>query len=197
MAVTAADVKKLRDKTGIGMMDCKGALEEAGGDIDKAVEILRKKGMAAAEKRGDRAAGEGFVGSYIHSNGKIGVIVELNCETDFVARNEEFRALARDISMQVAATSPIAVSSDDVPADVIEKERAIYAAQVKDKPENIVERIVDGKIKKFYQENCLLQQQFVKDTDRTVDQLIREFAGKVGENVQVRRFVRFAVGEEL
>ncbi len=197
MTVTAADVKKLRDKTGIGMMDCKAALEESGGDMEKAVEVLRKKGMAAADKRSGRTTGEGFIGSYIHSNGKIGVLVEINCETDFVARNEEFRALARDISMQVAATSPIAVSAEDVPAGVIEKERAIYAAQVKDKPANIVDKIVDGKMKKFYQENCLLEQQFVKDTDRTVEQLVREFAGKVGENIQVRRFVRFAVGEEL
>ncbi len=197
MAVSAAAVKELREKTGIGMMDCKRALEEAAGDLEKAVDVLRKKGMAAADKRAGRAAGEGFVGSYIHSNGKIGVIVEINCETDFVARSEEFRTLARDIAMQVAATNPMAVSPEDISPEVIEKERAIYAEQAKNKPANIIDRIVDGKMKKFYQESCLIEQQFVKDTDRTVGQLIKEFSGKVGERVIVRRFARFAVGETL
>ena len=156
MAVSAAAVKELREKTGIGMMDCKRALEEAAGDLEKAVDVLRKKGMAAADKRAGRAAGEGFVGSYIHSNGKIGVIVEINCETDFVARSEEFRTLARDIAMQVAATNPMAVSPEDISPEVIEKERAIYAEQAKNKPANIIDRIVDGKMKKFYQESCLI-----------------------------------------
>jgi len=196
MAVSAAAVKELRDKTGIGMMDCKKALVEAGGDMEKAVDILRKKGMAAADKRAGRATGEGFIGSYVHTNGKIGVIVELNCETDFVARSEEFRALARDLSMQIAATNPMAVRAEDVPAEVVERERAIFAEQVKDKPENIIERIVDGKMKKFYEEQCLLDQDFVKDPDRKVGELVKELSGKVGENITVRRFARFAVGEQ-
>lgn len=196
MTVTAAVVKELREKTGIGMMDCKKALIEAEGDMEKAVDLLRAKGMAAADKRAGRAVGEGFIGSYIHSNGKIGVIVELNCETDFVAKNDEFRALARDLAMQVAAANPMAVSSEEVPAEVVERERAVYAEQVKDKPANIIDKIVDGKMNKFYQEHCLLSQQFVKDTDRTVEQLIKEISGKVGERIMVRRFARFAVGEE-
>jgi len=196
MAVSAAAVKELRDKTGIGMMDCKKALVEAGGDMEKAVDILRKKGMAAADKRAGRATGEGFIGSYVHTNGKIGVIVELNCETDFVARSEEFRALARDLSMQIAATNPMAVRAEDVPAEVVERERAIFAEQVKDKPANIIERIVDGKMKKFYEEQCLLDQDFVKDPDRKVGELVKELSGKVGENITVRRFARFAVGEQ-
>lgn len=197
MTVSAATVKQLRDKTGIGMMTCKKALVEADGDIEKAVDLLRAKGMAAADKRAGRAAGEGFIGSYIHANGKIGVIVELNCETDFVARNEEFRALAKDLSMQIAATNPMTVSTDDVDPEVVTRERAIYAEQVKDKPANIIERIVDGKMKKFFGENCLLEQQFVKDTDRTVGELVKELAGKIGENVSVKRFQRFAVGEDV
>jgi elongation factor Ts len=197
MSISAAAVKELRDKTGIGMMDCKEALIAADGDMEKAVDILRKKGMAAADKRAGRAAGEGFIGSYIHSNGKIGVIVELNCETDFVARNEEFRALAKDLAMQVAATNPIAVAAEDVPADVVARERAIYAEQVVGKPENIIEKIVDGKMRKFYEDNCLLEQQFVKDGDKKISDLVKEMAGKIGENIGVRRFARFAVGEEV
>ena len=196
MEITAKLVMELREKTGVGMMDCKKALVEAGGDMEKAVDILRKKGMAAADKRAGRATGEGFIGSYVHTNGKIGVIVELNCETDFVARNEEFRALAKDLSMQIAATNPMTVSAEDVPAEVVERERAIFAEQVKDKPENIIERIVDGKMKKFYEEQCLLDQDFVKDPDRKVGELVRELSGKVGENITVRRFARFAVGEQ-
>lgn len=196
MAVSAAAVKELREKTGIGMMDCKKALLEAQGDMDKAIDILRKKGMAAADKRVGRAAGEGFIGSYIHTNGKIGVVVELNCETDFVARNEEFRALARNLAMQIAATNPMVVSAEDLPEEVVAKERDIYAELVKDKPENIIERIVDGKIRKFHEENCLLDQDFVKDPDRKVGDLVKELAGKIGENISVKRFARFAVGEQ-
>lgn len=196
MAVSAAAVKELREKTGIGMMDCKKALVEADGDMDKAVGILRKKGMAAADKRAGRAAGEGFIGSYIHSNGKIGVIVEFNCETDFVARNEEFRTLARDIAMQIAATNPIAVSVEDLPEEIIARERDIYAGQAKGKPENIIERIVDGKMKKFHEDSCLMEQDFVKDSDRKIADLVKELAGKIGENISVRRFARFAVGEQ-
>jgi len=196
MAITAALVKELRDKTGIGMMDCKQALEQSGGDMDKAIDLLRKKGMAAADKRAGRAVGEGFIGSYIHSDGKIGVMVELNCETDFVARNADFRALAKDIAMQIAWSNPMCISRDQVPADVIAKERAIYAEQVKGKPANIVDKIVDGKMVKFYEEKCLLDQAFVKDPDHKVEQLVKELAAKTGERVAVRRFARFAVGEE-
>jgi len=198
MAISAASVKELRDKTGIGMMDCKEALTAAGGDMEKAIEVLRKKGMAAADKRAGRAVGEGFIGSYIHSDGKIGVLIELNCETDFVARNEEFRALAKDLAMQVAASpQTIAVRREEVSADVVAKEREIAAEQVKGKPANIVDKIVDGKMNKFYEERCLLEQPFVKDSDRKIEQLVKEFAGKVGENIYVRRFARFAVGEEV
>ena len=196
MAISADMVKELRERTGIGMMDCKKALEEAGGDMGKAVDILRKKGMAAADKRAGRPAGEGFVGSYIHSNGKIGVLVEINCETDFVARSEEFRILAKELAMQIAATNPISVSREEVPADVVAKERAIYAEQVKGKPANIVEKIVDGKMAKFYEERCLLDQTWVKNQDMKVEQLVKSVTAKTGERVVVRRFIRFAVGEE-
>jgi len=196
MAISADMVKELRERTGIGMMDCKKALEEAGGDMGKAVDILRKKGMAAADKRAGRPAGEGFVGSYIHSNGKIGVLVEINCETDFVARSEEFRILAKELAMQIAATNPISVSREEVPADVVAKERAIYAEQVKGKPANIVEKIVDGKMAKFYEERCLLDQTWVKNQDMKVEQLVKSVTAKTGERVVVRRFTRFAVGEE-
>lgn len=197
MAIGSAVVKELRDKTGIGMMDCKKALEETGGDMEKAIEWLRKKGMAAADKRAGRAIGEGFIGSYIHSNGKIGVMVELNCETDFVARNDEFRALAKDIAMHIAAANPIAITREEVPAEVIASERSIAIEQVKGKPAQIVDKIVDGKMEKFFQERCLVDQPFVKDCDRTVGQIVKEFTGKTGERVEIRRFARFAVGEEI
>jgi len=198
MAISAAAVKELRDKTGIGMMDCKEALAAANGDMDKAIEVLRKKGMAAADKRAGRAVGEGFIGSYIHSNGKIGVLVEINCETDFVARNEEFRALAKDLAMRAAANpQTLAIRREEVPAEVVGKEREIAGEQVKGKPAAIVDKIVDGKMNKFYEERCLLEQPFVKDCDRKVEQIVKEFAGKVGENIYVRRFARFAVGEDV
>ena len=196
MAISASTVKQLRDKTGIGMMDCKKALEESGGDMEKAVEVLRKKGMAAADKRAGRAVGQGFIGSYIHTDGKIGVMVELNCETDFVARNEEFRALARDIAMHVAWSNPLALDREGVAAGIIEKERSIYAEQVKGKPANIVERIVDGKMGKFFEERCLLEQAFVKDPDKKIEDLVTEMCRKTGERIVVKRFSRFAVGEE-
>jgi len=196
MAISASTVKQLRDKTGIGMMDCKKALEESGGDMEKAVEVLRKKGMAAADKRAGRAVGQGFIGSYIHTDGKIGVMVELNCETDFVARNEEFRALARDIAMHVAWSNPLALDRAGVPAGIIDKERSIYAEQVKGKPANIVERIVDGKMGKFFEERCLLEQAFVKDPDKKIEDLVTEMCRKTGERIVVKRFSRFAVGEE-
>ncbi len=196
MAISAEVVKQLRDRTGIGMMDCKKALEESAGDMEKAVDILRKKGMAAADKRAGRPAGEGFVGSYIHSNGKIGVMVEINCETDFVAKNDEFRVLAKELAMQIAATNPISVSRAEGPAEVVAKERAIYSEQVKGKPANIVDKIVDGKMVKFYEERCLLDQAWVKNQDMKIEQLVKDFVAKTGEHVVVRRFVRYAVGEE-
>jgi elongation factor Ts len=198
MAISAAAVKELRDKTGIGMMDCKEALVATNGDMEKAVEFLRKKGMAAADKRAGRAAGEGVIGSYIHSDGKIGVMVELNCETDFVARNEEFRALAKDLAMQVAASpQTIAVRREEVPAELIAKEREIAAEQVKGKPAAIMDKIVDGKMNKFYEERCLMEQPFVKDSDKKVEDLVKNLTGKIGEKIFVRRFARFAVGEEI
>jgi elongation factor Ts len=196
MAISAAAVKELREKTGIGMMDCKKALEEANGDAGKAIELLRKRGMAAADKRAGRVAGQGFVGSYIHTDGKTGVLVEINCETDFVARNEDFRKLGRNIAMQIAAANPKWVTREEVPAEMVTCERAIYADQVKGKPANITEKIIDGKIEKFYEDTCLVDQVYVKDSGYKIKQLVKEFAGKVGENIVIRRFARFAVGEE-
>ncbi|NLO88906.1 MAG: translation elongation factor Ts [Clostridia bacterium] len=197
--VNAVDVKKLRDMTGAGMMDCKRALEEAGGDIEKAVDILREKGLAKAAKKADRIATEGMVTSYIHLNGKIGVLVEVNCETDFVARNDAFKTLCHDLAMQIAASNPQYVSRQDVPEEVIEKEKAILKAQAlnEGKPEKIAEKIVEGRIEKFYEENCLLEQPFIKDTDKSVQDLINEYIAKLGENIVVRRFTRYALGEGL
>jgi elongation factor Ts len=196
MAISAAVVKELRDKTGVGMMDCKAALEQSGGDMEKAIDILRKKGIQAADKRAGRAVGEGFIGSYIHSDGKIGVLVEINCETDFVARNEELRGLGKALAMQIAANPQTrCVAREEVPEDMVRREREIYAETVKGKPANMVDKIVDGKMNKFYEEVCLLEQPFIKDPDRKVEDLVKEFAGKVGENIVVRRFARFAVGE--
>jgi elongation factor Ts len=197
MAITAKDVKELRDRTGAGMMECKGALEESGGDMEKAIDILRAKGAAKAAKRAGREAGEGAVGSYIHMGGKIGVLVEVNCETDFVARNDEFQQLVRDIAMHIAAASPAAVRREDIPADVVERERGVYREQMKEsgKPEHIWDKIVEGKLDKFYQESTLMEQPFVKNPDQTVQQLITEVSGKTGENIVVRRFTRYALGE--
>ena len=196
--IPASAVKKLREKTGAGMMDCKKALTEAGGDIDKAIELLREKGLAAAAKRADRAA-EGIVDSYIHLGGRIGVLVEVNCETDFVARTEEFRAFVRDIAMQVAAANPQYLRREDVPEEVLQKEREILAAQARNegKPEHVIEKIVAGRIEKFFQENCLLEQQFIKDTDITVGELLKEIIAKTGENISIRRFTRYEMGEGL
>ncbi len=195
--VNAALVKKLRDKTGIGMMICKKALLATGGDTEKAVEYLRKKGLDAAVKRSGRKTGEGLVQSYIHVTGKIGVLVEINCESDFVARGDDFRELVENICMHVAATDPIAVSADEVPPDVVEKEKEIYREQVKNKPPEVLDKIVAGKLKKFYAERCLLEQPYVKNTDQTVGELIKEVIAKLGENITVRRFVRYELGEEL
>lgn len=195
MAITAEAVRQLREITGIGMMKCKEALEATGGDIEKAVEHLRKQGLKTAEKRAGRETSEGVIASYIHSNSKIGVLVELRCETDFVARNDEFRQLARDLCMQVAATRPVAVCKEQVPAEIVEKEREIYREQVKDKPPQAVEKIVQGKLDAFFKERCLLEQPFVKDPKTTVADLVKSLVAKLGENITVGRFVRMQMGE--
>jgi elongation factor Ts len=191
-------VKELRDKTNAGMMDCKKALAEAGGDMDKAADWLRQKGLAVAAKRAGKEASEGQIMSYIHAGGKLGVLVEVNCETDFTGKTDEFTQFAKDLAMQIAATNPLCVSPDDMPAEVLEREREIYKGQALDqgKPEKIVDKIVEGKLKKFYEENCLLQQPFVKDTDKKVEDLLNEMRAKTGENVMIRRFARFQLGEE-
>lgn len=197
MAVTAEMVKDLRAKTGAGMMDCKRALEETGGDMEKAIEYLREKGLAAAAKRAGRTAAEGVIESYIHLGGKLGVLVEVNCETDFVARTPEFREFARDIAMQVAAANPLYLAPEDVPAEVLAKEKEILRAQAlnEGKPEKVVERIVEGRLEKFYSENCLLEQPFIKDPDKKVRDLLTEKIARIGENIVIRRFVRFQLGE--
>jgi elongation factor Ts len=195
--VTPEQVKELRGKTGAGVMDCKKALVEANGDMEKAIVILREKGLAKAAKKQSRSATEGIIESYIHGNGRIGVLVEVNCETDFVARNEEFKILAKDIAMQVAASNPKYLSREDVPDEVIEKEREILRAQAlnEGKPEKIVDKIVDGRIEKFFEENCLLEQAFIRDPDKKVSQYIMEKIAVIGENITVSRFVRFERGE--
>lgn len=195
--ISAADVKALRDQTGAAMMDCKKALVEADGDVDKAIEALRVKGAAQAAKRGDRDAAEGLVAEYIHANGKIGVLVEINCETDFVARNEDFAAFAKDIALHIAAAAPQYVSEDEVPEDAKDAERKIFAEQAADKPEEIREKIVDGKLNKWLEEVVLLKQTHVnpeKHDGQTIEQIRTAFAAKTGENVVIRRFARFQVG---
>src|SRR3972149_4793207 len=195
--ITAQKVKELRDKTGAPWMDCKIALNEANGDLAGAETVLRKRGLASAQKRPGRATLEGVVGSYIHAGGKIGVLVELNCETDFVARTQEFQQLGHDLAMHVAATDPRFLSKEEVTAEILEKEKEIYRAQAlaSGKPEKVVERIVEGKMEKYYEEVCLLEQHFIKDPGQTVHQVIASCIGKLGENITVRRFVRFKVGE--
>ena len=195
--VSPKNVSELRARTGAGMMDCKRALEESGGDMEKASEILRKKGIAKAEKRAGKVASQGVVVSYLHHNGQVGALVELNCETDFVARTEDFQQLARDIALHVASADPIAVNPEDVPAELLERERRIAEEQVaqEGKPENIRAKIVDGKLKKFVAERTLVEQPFVRDDKRTVGQLIKEASGKLGEAISVRRFARFKIGE--
>ncbi|MCC6809770.1 MAG: translation elongation factor Ts [Deltaproteobacteria bacterium] len=197
--ISAQLVKELREKSGAGMMDCKKALTEAGGDFEKAVDWLRQKGLAAAQKKSARAASEGTVMSYIHAGGKIGVLVEVNCETDFVAKTDDFRVLVSDVAMHIAAAAPISVRREDVPAATVERERTVYRQQVIEsgKPANIVDKIVDGKIDKFFKEQCLLEQQFVKNPDITIQQLLTERIAKIGENLVIRRFVRFQLGEGL
>ncbi|RMG05593.1 MAG: translation elongation factor Ts [Nitrospirae bacterium] len=196
MSVTAEMVKKLRQQTGAGMMDCKKALTETGGDFEKAVDFLRKKGLAAAEKRAGREASEGVIGSYIHMD-KIGVMVEVNCETDFVARTDEFKQFAKDVAMHIAAANPRFLSRETVPEEVIAREKEIYRDQVKGKPDHVIDKIVEGKMEKFFSENCLLEQIFVKDPDqkKTIKDILTEMIGKIGENIVIRRFVRFQLGE--
>lgn len=199
MAVTAALVKELREKTGAGMMDCKKALEEANGDIAKASELLREKGLAAAKNKAGRVATEGLVESYIHANGRIGVLVEVNCETDFVAKTDSFKDFVKDVAMQIAAASPKYVSREEVPQEDLEKEKEILRAQAlnEGKPEKIVEKMVEGRIGKYYEEYCLLEQAFIKDPDKTIEQLVNEKISTIGENISIRRFVRFELGEGL
>ena len=199
--ITASDVKELRDRTGAAMMDCKAALAEADGDIDKAIEILRKKGQASAQKRSGRATGEGVVASYIHANGKVGVLVEVQCETDFVARTDDFKEFAREVAIHIAATAPLYVSAAEIPEDMLEAERKIFTekAAAEGKPENVVENIVEGQLKKWRKDIVLLDQEHVRtDTHegKTIEQLRAEAAAKTGENIRIARFARFAVGEE-
>jgi elongation factor Ts len=201
--VTAAAVKQLRDKTGAGMMECKNALVEAGGNDELAVEILRKRGLASAKKREGRIAAEGIVGQYIHMGGKVGVLVEINCETDFVARGDEFQQLVKDVAMHVAAAEPKYVSQQDIPAEELNKEREIARAQAQNdpknanKPEQVIEKIVEGRLHRFYEENVLLDQPFVKDTAKTVGELVTEKVAKTGEKITIRRFTRYKMGEGL
>tara|TARA_B100000427_G_scaffold184227_1_gene153155 strand:+ start:1417 stop:2016 length:600 start_codon:yes stop_codon:yes gene_type:complete len=198
MSVDAKLVRELRERTGAGMMDCKKALLESNGDLDLAVEFLRKSGIAKAEKKSVRDAKEGLIISYIHHGNKLGVLLDIGCETDFVAKTEGFQDLANSIAMQIAATNPMAVSEDDMPSELVEKEREIYTEQAKSsgKPDNVVEKIVDGKVKKFVEENCLLNQSFIKDPDVKINQLIQEAIATLGENITINRFVRFALGEK-
>ena len=195
MTIDASSVRELRDRTSAGFLDCKKALEEANGDFEKAGEILRKKGLAKAIKKGSRGTPEGRVGSYIHTNGKIGVLIEVNCETDFVAKNDVFADLVKDLCMQVAATDPTAVSRETVPQDIIDKERKAYSEEFKDKPDNVRDKIIDGKMESFYKEVCLINQPFVKDNDQTIEDLLKKAIAKLGENIKINRFARFAVGE--
>jgi elongation factor Ts len=197
LAVSTSQIKELREKTGVGIMDCKTALKESDGDINKAIDYLRKKGIATAKKRGSRTTSQGQVMSYIHAGGKIGVLVEVNCETDFTGKNEDFAGFVKDLAIQIAATSPVAIDREGIPQDILEKEREIYATQAKEsgKPEKVIEKIVEGKLKKFFAEACLLEQPFVKNPDITIQDLINEMIAKTGENIVMRRFVRFQLGE--
>lgn len=199
MSISASMVKELRVKTGTGMMDCKKALTECDGDFEKAIEYLRKKGMSAAAKRSSKAAKDGVVASYIHMGGRIGVMVEINCETDFVAKTEDFQTLAKDIAMHIAAANPTYLNSKNIPEDILEKEKEIYKSQAlaEGKPEKIIDRIIEGKLKKYYEDACLLDQKFVKDTDISVGTLVKNMIAKTGENIILRRFARFQLGEEV
>ncbi len=199
MAISAKQVKELRELTGVGIMECKVALNSCDGDMDESVKLLRKKGLSAAAKKAGRITADGVVGSYIHAGGKLGVLIEVNCETDFVGQTDEFQGLVKDLAMHVAAAEPRFVNRDEVTEQVLQEEREIYTEQAlaSGKPENVVTKIVDGKMNKFFEENCLLDQAFVKDTSVTVGQLISNLIAKIGENISVRRFVRFKLGEGL
>lgn len=196
--ITAQSVRMLRQKTGLGMMDCKKALQETGGDSEKAIEYLRKQGLSAVEKRAGRDASEGLIQAYIHQGSRLGVLLEVNCETDFVARTDDFQAFAKDVAMHIAASQPLAVDREGIPADAVERERAIYLEQAKNegKPAHIAEKIVVGRLEKFYQENCLMEQVFVKNPDQTIGELVTEITAKIGEKITVRRFERFVLGED-
>lgn len=198
MNITSAMVKELRVKTGAGMMDCKEALTASGGDFEKAIDVLRKKGMSAATKRSSKAAKDGTIASYIHMGGRIGVLVEVNCETDFVAKTEDFQTLAKDLSMHVAASNPLYIRADEISEQALEREKEIYRSQLieEKKPEKIWERIIEGKLKKYFEEVCLMDQKFIKNTDITVGTLVSNMIAKTGENIVVRRFSRFQLGEE-
>jgi elongation factor Ts len=195
--INAKLVMQLREKTGAGIMDCKEALTECKGDMDSAVDFLRKKGLATAAKRAGRAMTEGVVQSYIHMDNKLGVLVEVNCETDFVAKNEDFNAFAKNLAMHIAATNPVAIRPEDVPEETINKEKEIYRAQVLEmgKPEKVADKIVDGKLQKYFKENCLLNQAYVRDPDMTIEDLLNEMIAKIGENISIKRFARFRIGE--
>ena len=196
-SISAEMVKQLREKTGAGMMDCKKALVECDADVEKAVDFLRKKGLATAQKRAGRALSEGTVQSYIHMNGKLGVLVEVNCETDFVAKNEDFIAFAKNMAMHIAASNPLGIKPEDVPEEIIAREKEIYQAQAVEmgKPENVMEKIVEGKLNKFLKDNCLLNQPYVRDPDKSVEDLLNELIAKIGENISIKRFNRFQIGE--
>jgi elongation factor Ts len=198
MAITSKMVKDLRDKTQAGMMDCKKALEKTEGDMEKAVDLLRQKGLAVAAKRAGRATSEGVIETYIHAGGKLGVMVELGCETDFVAKNDDFREFARDVAMHIAATSPVAISREEVPAEVVAREKDIYVQQALDsgKPEAIVEKMVSGKIEKFLAEIVLLEQKFIKNPDLSIQDILNELVGRIGENISIKKFSRFQIGVE-
>ncbi|MFO7913782.1 MAG: translation elongation factor Ts [Desulfotignum sp.] len=195
--ISAAMVKELRDATGSGIMDCKRVLAEADGNMEKAIELLRKKGLARAAKRAGRSTSEGVVYSYIHTGAKLGVLVEINCESDFVAKTEDFLTFAKNIAMHIAAANPAGLTPDDVDKTLVEKEREIFRAQMLEegKPENIIDKIVDGKVEKFYKEVCLMSQQYVKDPQKTIEDVVKETIGKIGENIQIKRFARFQIGE--
>jgi elongation factor Ts len=195
--ISAAMVKQLREKTGAGMMDCKNALSEVDGDMEKAIELLRKKGLATAQKRAGRALSEGIIQSYIHMTGKLGVLVEVNCETDFVAKNDDFQEFTKNLAMHIAATNPLGITPEDISPELIEKEKEIYRAQALDmgKPENVIDKIVEGKLNKFYEESCLLNQPYVRDTDISIADLLNQMIAKIGENISIKRFVRYQIGE--
>ncbi len=195
--ISAGMVKELREKTGAGMMDCKNALSEVNGDIENAIAFLRKKGLATAQKRAGRALNEGIIQSYIHMTGKLGVLIEVNCETDFVAKNEDFQEFAKNIAMHIAASNPLGITPEDVPENLIEKEKEIYRAQALEmgKPENVIDKIVEGKLKKFYEESCLLNQPYVRDTNISIADLLNALIAKIGENISIKRFIRYQIGE--